>query len=461
MARKIKSIRPVVKATRQQYNACKLLVHPENQKSRWRIQLFFFLFILIAAAIAAKLYYLQIIKGDYYQALAMGQQTTFEEDQGLRGDIYLAGNDLPLTQSKTRNILYVFPGKLETNYFQSESQKFAQVFLEPPENWLALFNKGEAIKREPTEEQVSQIKELKLNSIILDKVRGRYYPQKEFAANVIGFLTQNNQGQYGLEGFYDQILKGNSSTAKGARSPFGYLALPAQDKNQPQKGADLWLTIDYKIQYLAEKLLKKAKDDWNIDSGQIIVQEPATGKILVMANFPAFDPNTYAINKDLEIFSNKAIQRTFEPGSIFKPITMAAGLQEGLVTPETTYVDTGSVNVGGPSIRNFAMHVFGKSTMTRVLEQSINTGAVFVEDKLGGERFLKYVARFGFFEKTGIDLQGEVCSANETLRKGYPRDFATASFGQGVEVTSLQMVQAFSAIEPGKDDETVYCIKSC
>ncbi|GAI03393.1 unnamed protein product, partial [marine sediment metagenome] len=177
--------------------------------------------------------------------------------------------------------------------------------------------------------------------------------------------------------------------------------------------------------------------------------EPTTGRIISLATFPSFNPNQYQKETDFEIFRNGAVQKLFEPGSVFKPITMAAALEEDLITPETTYKDKGYVNVGGPSIYNYEKRVWGEQTMTNVLEKSINTGAIFVEQELGGKLFLKYLEKFGFFEKTKIDLQGEEFSSNETLRNGYPRDFATASFGQGVEITPIQLIGAFGAIANG------------
>ena len=235
------------------------------------------------------------------------------------------------------------------------------------------------------------------------------------------------------------------------RSPFGYLTLFLDSKTEElfSQGADLFLTLDYHIQYFAQKLLKEAKEKFDIDSGQIIVQEPSTGKILALVDFPGFDPNQYGQEKDLSIFLNDTLQKLFEPGSIFKPFTMAAGLEEGLITPDMEYEDKGYVNLGGPPIYNFERRVWGVQSMTDVLEESINTGAVFVEQKLGRELFLKYLQNFGFFEKTGVDLQGEEFSLNETLKRGYPRDVAVASFGQGVEITPLQLVRAFGAIANG------------
>ncbi|GAI31848.1 unnamed protein product, partial [marine sediment metagenome] len=159
-------------------------------------------------------------------------------------------------------------------------------------------------------------------------------------------------------------------------------------------------------------------------------------------------PNHYS-EVDFELFQNSAVQELFEPGSAFKPITMAAALEQEKITPKTTYIDTGKVKIGEHTIHNYGEKVWGKQTMTGVLEKSINTGAVFVERQLGHELFLEYIDLFGFFEPTGIDLQGEEFSENREFKKGYEINFATASYGQGIEMTPIQLARAFCAIANG------------
>jgi cell division protein FtsI/penicillin-binding protein 2 len=200
---------------------------------------------------------------------------------------------------------------------------------------------------------------------------------------------------------------------------------------------------------MAEKLLEGAKENLEFESAEIVVMEPNSGKILALANSPAFDPNNYSEVKDLEVFQNSSVQKFFEPGSVFKPITMAAALDQGKITPQTKFVDQGFVKIKSDTISNFANKVWGEKTMTEVLEWSINTGAVFAEQQLGHDAFLEYLKRFGFFDKTGIDLQGEVSSQNQELKKSYEINFATAAFGQGIEMTSIQLARAFSAIANG------------
>jgi len=419
----------------------------------WKSKLVLFFLLCFSFLIIYRLYYLQIEKGEYFEALALGQQLSFEEVGGERGDIFFV-NNAALAQTKEKNIIYIFPQKISEDEFEKTAQILNEITGEDKEELLSLLKRGKVFKKEISRNAVKKIKQADLKGVYLDRIWGRVYPQKELASHLIGFLNVQGEGQYGLEGYYDEILRGEKDLRKRPRSPLGYLTLFLQsqekeEKTKNLKGSDLFLTLDYNIQYFSEKLLDKAKEEWDIDSGQIIVVQPSTGKILALADFPNFDPNKYSKYENLGIFINPVIQELFEPGSVFKPIVFAGALEESLITPETTYEDKGYVKLGGPPIYNFQKRVWGEQKMTDVLEESINTGAVFVQQKLGGELFLKYIEKFGFFEKTGIDLQGEVFSENESLKRGYKRDLATASFGQGIEVTPIQVVMAFSAIANG------------
>ncbi|MEK7542343.1 MAG: penicillin-binding protein 2, partial [Patescibacteria group bacterium] len=272
----------------------------------------------------------------------------------------------------------------------------------------------------------------------------RSYPQATLAAHVVGFTNQDGNGQYGAEEHYNSLLEGKEGIKTGAKNPASYLlaafAVASQD------GQNIILTMDYNIQQVAESLLEKAKVNLGIEGGTIIVMDPSSGKILALANNPTFDPNSYSKVTDIGVFQNPAIQKIFEPGSVFKALTMASALDQEAVTPQTTYQDEGSAQIGGRKITNYDQRVWGKRTMTEVLEYSINTGAVFAERKLGHQKFLEYLEKFGIFKPTNIDLAGEIFSQNAEFKKGYEINFATASFGQGIEMTPLQLLKAFSAI---------------
>jgi len=409
--------------------------------------LYFLFFAVFGAAILGMLFYLQIIKGEYYGALAMGQQIPTEETSSQRGTIFFNDGKTVLAQTVVNPIVYISPNKIPQEDKEKTIQKLADILADTVENLTSRFNQGETIKKELTNEQYKILKQENLKGVYTDEIFNRVYPNKKFASQLIGFVNSEGDGQYGIESFYNNILKGREFL-KGKSSTFSIISSVFKaDGNLTQTlSKNLQLTIDYNIQYYAQKLLEEAFNEWQMDSGQIIVQEPSTGKILAMAVWPTYDPNQYGQEKNISVFSNPCIQGLFEPGSVFKPVVMAGGLEEGLITPETTFFDSGAANVGGPSIYNFAKKAWGEQTMVGVLENSINTGMVFVEQKLGRSGLLKYIQKFGFFEKTGVDVAGETYSANGALKNGYPRDFAVASFGQGIQITSLQMLQAISAI---------------
>jgi len=414
----------------------------------WRVNLILVFIFLWSCLIIGRLIYLQIVQRDYWRALAQGQQKFFTQIQSKRGEIFFQSG-VPLAINRNFDLIYLSPKEIEK---PEETAKSLSEILNLNENLILEKITGkdsfyELIKNKLTEEEVSNLKKLNLPGVYLGEATLRYYPQEFLTSQVIGFLGGNGTGQYGIEGYYDQELRGKSGFEEGEWGPWGPLIKKAEA--EAQKGSDIILTLDYNIQFLAEKLLEKAKENLEIEGGQIIVIDPNSGKILALANFPNFNPNQYSEVKNLEIFQNSAIQKIFEPGSIFKPVTMAGALEEQKITPSTTYIDQGFVKIGDHTIYNYDYKIWGEQTMTQVLENSINTGAIFVEKELGHNLFLKYLEKFGIFEPTEIDLQGEIFSDNKEFKKGYEVNFATASFGQGIEMTPIQIVRALSVIANG------------
>ena len=282
---------------------------------------------------------------------------------------------------------------------------------------------GKKLKEKLTEDEVKKINEAKIEGVYLDKKRMRYYPQGTVAAQLAGFVDDDGKGRYGLEEYYDEELS---------------------------KGQDLVLNIDYNIQYYAEQKLQTAMSDFKAMEAEAIVTDPKTGAILAMAKEPNFDPNSYKdfARANIDIFTNNSCQTLFEPGSVFKGITMASALNDGKVTPDTSYYDSGSLTVGPNTIYNYGHRSYKQQTMTNVLEHSINTGAAYAESKLGNQPFAEYVKKFGVMEATGIDLP-ETYSSNSEFANGRPINFVTASYGQGIWMTSIQLIRAYSALANG------------
>jgi cell division protein FtsI/penicillin-binding protein 2 len=215
----------------------------------------------------------------------------------------------------------------------------------------------------------------------------------------------------------------------------------------PQDGTHLVLTLDRNIQYLVEQELAKAVHDYQADSGTIIVMDPKTGAILAMASYPSYDPNRF-YEVPMELYVNPAVSHQYEPGSVFKVLTMAAGLDAGVITPDSTFYDSGAIEVGGVIIHNPDRRAHGLVTMTDILAYSLNVGITYVSTSLGEERFYDYLKSFGCGEHTGIDLDGEVAGTVKEpgSKDWYKSELATNAFGQGVAVTPLQMITAVAAV---------------
>ncbi|MBI2050137.1 MAG: penicillin-binding protein 2 [Candidatus Staskawiczbacteria bacterium] len=422
----------------------------------WRLNIALFSIIILGAAVISRLFFLQVLNHKFYQAWALGQQAGFSEVQGQRGEVFsqnsqeskgaFATGDLKsLAINKERWTVFVIPQEIKDKNLFSET--LAKAIGESKEFVLSKIENRDSytvIKKDLSKAALEKVKKIELNGVYWENIPGRYYPQEKMASQVIGFLGGDGQGQYGIEGYFDDVLKGQLGIKEEKR---GLELIYSSNQGSDLDGSDIYLTIDYNIQFEAESLLKEVQKDLNIDSGQVVVLKPDTGKVLAMVNFPSSDLNTYSKQKNLDIFQNSVIQKIFEPGSIMKPFVMAMGINEGKITPDTTYVDEGFVKVGAATIRNFDRRKWGQQTMAGVLEKSINTGAVFVSQLISHETFLNYLYKFGFSEKTGIELQGEVTSKNEI--KGPDVEFATASFGQGIGVTPIQIASGFAAIANG------------
>ncbi|MDP2741249.1 MAG: penicillin-binding protein 2 [bacterium] len=424
----------------------------------WRINIILFFILIIGAAIVSRLFFLQILNHKYYQAQALGQRVGFQDIKGSRGEIFFENSQESkgaVGKGEVKSLAINKDGWTITATIKEiqDKKSFAEILSKNiNESYDSIISKIEGqnsyvtIKKDLSSKELDKIKTLNLDGLYWSNDQNRYYPQEELASHVVGFLGGDENGQYGLEGYYEDILKGKTGIKEEKK---GLDLIFSNQEEVFLDGANLYLTIDYNIQFEAEALLKKAKEELDIKTGQIIVIKPDSGRIIALANFSSFNPNSYSKEKYLSIFQNSAVQKLFEPGSIFKPFTMAAALNEGKITPNTIFTDEGFVKIGSKTIYNFDRKKYGERTMMEVLEKSINTGAVFVSQLIPRKTYLNYIDKFGFTKKTGIDLQGEVYSRNENLQKGMDIEFATASFGQGIELTPIQIVSGFCAFANG------------
>ena len=328
---------------------------------------------------------------------------------------------------------------------RSESDIVAAI-TQPGKEWVVL-------QRRLSDQASQQIQSLKLPGIVLNPEMRRIYPMGDFASQVLGFVNDAYVGSYGVEGAYDSVVGGTPGRLVAQRDTSGnVIALANSVLEPPVDGADLVLTIDSAVQRIVETALDQAIAQHGAPSGTIVVQDPKTGAILGMASRPSFDPNQFASVTRTSDFENPAISAVYEPGSTFKMLIMALGLDTGTVTPDTVH-DAGSYRVlpGGARVYN-ALHVaFGPESMMQILEHSSNLGAMWVAEQVGQDRLYPGLQSFGLARPTGIDLPDE--AAGILPLPGQP-DWTLASlytnaFGQGLAVTPLQLVNAASAIANG------------
>lgn len=295
-------------------------------------------------------------------------------------------------------------------------------------------------------------KELKISGIGFSEKPFRFYPEGNIGSNILGFVGfagDREQGRYGLEGFFDQELAGLPGSLKTERDAKGEpIIINDRQYNKAVDGSDLILTIDRSIQFMACQKLNEAVMRHGADGGSVIILEPKSGAVLAMCSNPDYNGNDYEEVKDIKVFTNPAIFSQYEPGSIFKVITMAMALDQEKITPQTAYEDTGQVVISKYKIENSDHKANGRQTMTEVLEKSLNTGAIFAMRAVGPDNFASYVKKFGFGEKTGIELEGESRGDIKNLMKKPVGELyaATASFGQGLAVTPIQTAAAFSIL---------------
>ncbi len=429
-----------------------------------RTTLFLIFFGIFSLLILGRFFYWTIIKGADLSAIAKRQRLKIEETYAPRGTIYTQ-DKYPLVINKTSYNLNVYLPNLDISQealvdkitpFLVDSQEEEVIEatksgiltrLSGQRNWLTLSQKI-------AEEEKKIIDDMKIQGLSFDKNSLRDYPEASMAAHLVGFVgsdeSGNRQGYFGLEGYYHQQLSGQPGLLIEESNPFGQTILSGervQEKMQP--GMNLNLYLDRAVQFILEEELKLGIEKHEAKSGWGVIMDPNTGAILAMASFPTYHPGEFNQFPE-EVYPNPIIAQGFEPGSIFKPLIMAAALEEGVIEPDTQCTKcSGPRDIGEHTIKTSDDQYHPKSTMTEVIVNSDNVGMVFVSDKLGKAKLVNYLNKFGFDQKTGVDLQEEAKIKLRSLKDWYPIDVAAASFGQGVLVTPIQFVRAFSALANG------------
>lgn len=432
----------------------------EHQRRFDRMTFLALAIFIFAALIIYRLFSLQILQHPFYEALASDQHDIYEKLIPERGEILVhdrfSGDRLyPVATNKTFQLVYAVPKRIQDP--KKTAELLAPLLEVKPEDILPRLEKSddlyEPLKHQVPEEIAAKIKELNLPGIEFNDESYRYYPEGRTFSHLLGFVGyqgDEQKGQYGLEGYFEKELAGQQGFLQAQMDAAGnWITVGNMEMKEAIDGSKLILTIDRTVQFTVCDKLAKAVKKHGADAGSAIVMNPETGAILAMCNVPDFDPNSYNEVADVNVYINRAIYNEYEPGSVFKPVTIAAALNEGVIGPNTKYTDAGAVEIGKYTIRNAGGQIYGEQTMTQVLENSINTGAMFVAEKVGNEKFLKYVSDFGFGKKANITLQTEVPGDISSLEQMKDIYRATASFGQGITVTPLQLVTAYAAIANG------------
>lgn len=419
--------------------------------------------VLAAGGLAARLVFWQVMQHAALSARANIEHAGLYVQPPLRGLIY-DSSGAPLATDVTQNLVYAFPREIKAP--RRTASLLAPVLNMPASHLFELFtgdNPSLQLAANVSSRVSHTIENLALPGIVLGPEIKRYYPQGTVASQVLGYVDTASKGQYGVEQYYDRYLSGKAGVRSVLRDTAGNSINVGSTASPSRDGANINLTLDRTVQGLVEDELQKAIKAHHADSGTIIVMDPYTGRILGMASAPSFNPNHYGRVPDTSLFQNPAVEDQYEPGSTFKIITMAAGLDSHVITPQTSFDDTGSFVVTPQfTVHNWNMSGFGIENMVQVLQHSANVGASFVASRLGADRFYRYVKAFKLGQATGIDLADE---ASGTVpfpgEKSWTVDnLFTNSYGQGLAVTPIQMIRAVAAVANGGTLMTPEIVKS-
>jgi cell division protein FtsI/penicillin-binding protein 2 len=411
-------------------------------------------FLFAAFAIASLLLSMRLL---YWQAVARGELLARATEQ-VRSDLVLEArrgiirdrSGAILATTVDLRSLYAIPSRIKDKSAAAsalapllgERADVVRAALESGAEWLYL-------RRRLPEETASAIAALRIEGLGFEMEPKRLYPNGAIGAQVLGFVSDDGVGQYGVEGAYDAALRGAPGRLVVERDPANReLAIGLKAAVPARNGQDLVLTIDLAVQSALERELAAAMQREKAPAGTIVALDPHDGAILGIASWPTYDPARVA-RASTEALRDRAVSWTYEPGSTMKAITIAAALDKKVVTPATTYNDVGYAVIGGRRLNNAQGRAYGQTSVTQILERSQNAGAVFVASKLGAPDLYAYLRAFGFGDRTGVDLAAEVGGNVRPLAEWYPVDLGTISFGQGVAVTPLQLAAAYAAIANG------------
>ncbi|MBP9816869.1 MAG: penicillin-binding protein 2 [Candidatus Pacebacteria bacterium] len=423
---------------------------------RLRLRVLAGFLILIVFVLVARLYFVQIVNGDEYSLRAERQYVSASHTLYDRGSIYYTRKDgtalsgaalatgflVAIDPSKLKNAPEVYDALVALFPLERETYDAAVAKTNDPYEVLA---------RRVPEDAGRAISALDVPGVIVERERWRIYPAEERGAQTIGFVAYDNDndlaGRFGLERYYEDVLTRKNTGLFGNffAELFANLDSAVGDASEAREG-DLITSIEPVVLDKLDQVLMEIQGKYSSAESGGIIMDPKTGEIIALETVPSFDPNTFA-EQDSEHFGNPMVEKRYEFGSIVKAITMTAGLDAGVVTPDTTYNDTGKITLNNKTISNYDGKARGVVPMQEVLSQSLNIGASYIAGRLGHERMRQYFTELGMGAETGIDLPSEISGTIDNILES-PRDveYATASFGQGIAQTPVEMVKALGAL---------------
>jgi cell division protein FtsI/penicillin-binding protein 2 len=432
-----------------------------------RIRLWYACLLVLSGLFIVRLFYLQIIRHDYYQTAALTKQLKEYEIPADRGTIeaIVNGQPVPIVLNEIKHTLFADPVYVKdpkaaadaiARVIGGDAASYEQKLKTEDTRYVVLAKKLDKDKAE-------QLDKLEFKGIGTREASYRTYPQGTLAAQVLGFVNDEGEGKYGLEEALNSQLKGRPGQLRAITDAQGVPLASNKDNvvTEPESGGKVVLTIDLGIQQQAEDVLKKGLENAKSSSGSVLVMDVETGAIKAMANYPTYNPGEFFKTEDASVFNNAAASAPLEVGSIMKPLTVAAALDLGVVNQNTSYYDPGVFRIGDARVTNIE-EVGGAATksVTDIIQQSLNTGATWLLMQMGGgeinrqarERWHDYmVNHYGFGNPTGIEQGYEAGGSIPDPNDGFGLDiqYANAAFGQGMTATPLQMAAAFSGVING------------
>ncbi len=428
--------------------------------NRWRLRLMALVLIGLATVLVLRLAQVQILDHERYATAARENHLSEQTVQGPRGAI-LDRNGLPLVTGVETFDIHIDQQawELDSTNERLAVERLAVLLGVSPEQVRSIAGAGP----ERNVLLATHVPYVLGEAIISEGLPGvkitpsgvRRYSEGSLASQLLGFVGRDGEGLSGVEFEFESLLRGDPGSVVAERDSAGNpIPFGQRTVEPPVPGADIVLTIDRNLQRRAEAALQRALEDTGARGGTILIMDPHTGDLLAVASAPSFDVSTLNLNDpnlDPSLFRNRVATDIYEPGSVFKAITMAGAIDARVVTPTTTFNDTGAIAIGTRTIRNFDLSFHGRQTMTQVLQRSLNTGSTWVAQQLGPTLFYDYVRRFGFGETTDSGFSSEATGLLKEPGNLFwsEVDLATNSFGQGISVTPLQIVRAYSAIANG------------